>query len=78
MVAERETPEEPVVEEPAQVKPLTLTAAVSGNQIDISSGEGGSGVQFVTMNVNRPFFYIIRHITTGAVLMAGSVSNIAE
>ena len=27
VVAERETPEEPVVEEPAEVKPLTLTAA---------------------------------------------------
>lgn len=53
-------------------------AAVTGNQIDISNGEGGSGVRFVTMNVDRPFFYIIRHVMTGAVLMAGSVSNIAE
>lgn len=51
-------------------------SAVTGNQLDILNGEGGSGVPFVTMNVNRPFFYIIRHISTGAILMAGSVSNI--
>lgn len=53
-------------------------AAVSGSQMDIFNGGDGNGIPFVTMTVDRPFFYVIRHIKTGAVLMAGAVSNIEK